>query len=154
MRPILLCGLLSLLSAALLAAPSRPTTDAPTWFTVVGDPLDEDSNTVQVNPVTREADPRKMQVRVSRSAPRISWDGVPYRSYVATVLFDCQRHIARYLAIRYHLTATWQGTPHRVVDYAAGPPRLMEFRDMVPNPMARIVAAACPSPTRVPATAS
>jgi hypothetical protein len=42
----------------------------------------------------------------------------------------------------------WRGTPHSTVDYRTGPPRMMEFRDMQPNPTARLVAAACNTPPR------
>ena len=137
----------------LLALAAAPALAAPNWFTVAGDPLDPEANTVQVNPVADGADPRRMQVRVSRALPRISWDGVPYRSYRADVLFNCKKSTARYLSIHYYLEPRWLGTPQRVVDYATGEPRLMEFREMEPNPMARIIAAACATLPRSPAAA-
>lgn len=136
-----LTWLMPCLLTALLASTSRAAQSD--WFTVAGDPLDAGSNTVQVDPVAREREPRKMRVRVNRAMPRTSWDGVPYRSYEANVLFDCQRRSARYLSIRYHLQANWAGAPERIVDYGTGPERPMVFKDMQPNPTARIVAAAC-----------
>lgn len=138
----------------LLALATAPALAAPNWFTVAGDPLDPNVNTVQVDPVAHSAEPRRMQVRVSRAQPRISWDGVPYRSYHADVLFDCRKSTARYLAIHYHLEPVWLDAPHRKVDYTTGAPRLMEFREMKPNPMARIIAAACAKQQRPPAGAS
>jgi hypothetical protein len=114
------------------------------WFTVAGDPDNEAVNTVQVNPVSVESGPglRTMKVRVSRSAPRTSWDGVPYRSYVSAVLFDCPKGTARYLTLTFYMQPGWKGEPHRTVDYG-DPPRWMEFRDVTPNPNERIRRAAC-----------
>ena len=103
-----------------------------------------ETDTVQVDPVARDTEPRVMGVRVSRSAPRISWDGVPYRSYVAEVEFDCTLRTARYLGITFFLEPLWQGAPVRTVDYRADDPRRMEFREIDPNPTQRIVSAACP----------
>lgn len=115
------------------------------WLTVQGDPELPDQDTVQVDPVARELEPRVMGVRVNRSAPRISWDGVPYRSYTAQVAFDCTSRTARYRSIAFFLDPLWQGNPMRTVDYTSGPPRMMEFREIQPNPTQRIISAACPA---------
>lgn len=122
------------------------------WFTVVGDPQADQVDTVQVDPWTHAGD-GSLQIRINRAQPRISWDGVPYRSYTAQVAFDCPAGRAQYLSIRYHLEPLWRGEPHRSVDYRSGPQRLMEFREMQPNPTARIVAAACNNTPRRPASA-
>ncbi len=116
-----------------------------TWLTVAGDPDDLATNVIQVDPVDRDGDTRTMRVRVSRATPRVSWDGVPYRSYESNVLFDCSRQTARYLSITFFARPGWQGEPLRTVDYATGTPRWMEFRDVEPNPNRRIVNAACPA---------
>lgn len=117
------------------------------WLTVAGDPENEAVNTVQVDPVSIERSPelRTMKVRVSRSVQRTSWDGIPYRSYVSTVLFDCRRFTARYLSITYHALPGWRGEPVKTVEYE-DPPRWMEFRDIQPNPNQRIITAACGTP--------
>ncbi|MET0311720.1 MAG: surface-adhesin E family protein [Burkholderiaceae bacterium] len=123
----------------------------PVWLTVAGDPDNENVNTVQVDPVSIEKSPgmRTMTVRVSRATQRTSWDGIPYRSYVSSVLFDCRKFTARYLSLTYHVQPRWQGEPVRTVEYE-DPPRWMEFRDIQPNPNQRIIAAACGAPNRVP----
>ena len=114
-----------------------------TWFTVMGDPQDASVNTVQVDPVDHDADLRTLRVRVSRSTQRTSWDGVPYRSYTAQVAFECEKNKARYLVLTYYPQPRWQGEPDKTVDYTTGPPRMMEFRDVTPNPTQRIIHAAC-----------
>ncbi len=124
-----------------LAGTASATT--PDWFTVHGDATAADKDTVQVDPIARSLDPRVMAVRVSRAAPRISWDGIPYRSFVAEVAFDCAAGHARYRRLTYYLDPLWKGTPLREVDYTSGPPRMMEFREVEPNPTQRIVSAAC-----------
>lgn len=115
----------------------------PTWLTVLGDPADPAVNTVEVDPVDHDQDERSLRVRVNRSAPRTSWDGVPYRSYEAVVLFDCTRKSARYQTITFFAQPLWRGDALRSVDYSTGPARMMEFRDVHPNPLQRIVHAAC-----------
>lgn len=115
------------------------------WFTVTGNPDDATLNTVQVDPKPEDGVDglKTMRLRVNRSAQRTSWDGTPYRSYEARVLFDCPRKSARYLTITYYDSPLWQGRPHKTTDYTRGPERLMLFRDVEPNPTARIVRAAC-----------
>jgi hypothetical protein len=121
----------------------------PTWLTIIGAPDDPKVNTIQVDPVPKdgEENSRTMRVRVSRSAARVSWDGVAYRSYEADVLFDCRENTARYLSIAYFPQPHWRGEP-RTVDYSTGERRMMEFREVVPNPHQRILYAACAGVTR------
>lgn len=114
------------------------------WFTVTGNPMDAGANTVQVDPVALgiAGTTRTMNVRVNRSAPRLNWDKVPYRSYESQVVFDCQAGRAGYVQARYFTQPLWQGEPNVVADYRQNP-RPMLFRDMEPNPTSRIVQAAC-----------
>jgi hypothetical protein len=135
-------GAPALKTAPAQAAPT-PAGQSSTWFTVLGNPEDASVDTVQVDPVDYDNDPRTMRVRVSRSAQRNSWDGVPYRSYTSSVLFDCDRGTARYLNITYYTQANWHGEAGKTVDYTTGPVRSMAFKDVTPNPMQRIVHAAC-----------
>ena len=120
------------------------------WLTMSGDgelPLNTAQNLIQVNPQSIEgsAELRTMGVRVSRSAQRTNWDGLPYRSYVATVEFDCVKKTARYVLINYYLTPVWSGPVHKAVSYPLQNPRYMAFREVTPNPLDRIVRAACMS---------
>ncbi|MFM9924178.1 surface-adhesin E family protein [Variovorax sp. H27-G14] len=116
----------------------------PGWFTVVGDPLDKGADTVQVDPdrVAVAASDKAMNLRVNRASPRLNWDGIAYRSYESRVVFDCQSRRASYMAARYYTEPMWQGEPHHVAHYADAPKPVL-FRDMKPNPTARIVRAAC-----------
>lgn len=115
------------------------------WFTVLGDPADPHVNTIQVDPtpVLVEDQLRTMNVRVSRSAQRTSWEGVKYRSYESRVVFDCTNNTARYTMLSFYLLPLWRGESHKTSTYGPETPRLMEFRDVLPNPTLRIMRAAC-----------
>jgi hypothetical protein len=115
------------------------------WLTVLGDAANPAVNTIQVDPapVSITDAGRVLRVRVSRSADRINWDGVPYRSYESTVLFDCANRTARYLRITYYQQPAWSGEVFKSVNYSAAAPRWMQFREVEPNPNERIIAAAC-----------
>jgi hypothetical protein len=120
------------------------------WLTVLGDPAQAGVNTIQVEPAALEArgSIRTLKVRVSRSLPRTSWDGVPYQSYQSLVVFDCEKRTARYQSIDYYLHPLWAGKPYRTSDYSRGEPRWMLFRGVEPNPNVRIVNAACAAASR------
>ncbi len=117
------------------------------WFTVLGDPANPAVDTIEVDPspvsVTVEA--QTMRVRVSRSTLRKSWDGVPYRSYVSDVVFDCANKKARYSVLVFYMEPLWQGNSHNTSTYSHDKPRWMEFRDVRPNPNQQIIRAACES---------
>jgi hypothetical protein len=131
-----------ILAAALVHAAGHAQ---PIWLTVTGDAEDPAVNTIEVDPVPVSVaqEMRTMRLRVSRSTPRTSWDGTPYRSYYATVRFDCERSIARYMAISFHAEPGWKGEPVTTTDYSTDTLRLMEFRDVWPNPHQRLMRAAC-----------
>jgi hypothetical protein len=115
------------------------------WLNVVGDAKDESVNTIEVDPVpvTVNGDWRTMKIRVSRSVQRTSWDGVPYRSYTSTVLFDCANKSARYLSLDFYMEPAWKGISHKTSTFTVDAKRPMEFRDVTPNPTQRLVRAAC-----------
>lgn len=115
------------------------------WFNVMGDAAQESVNTIEVDPtpIAIAGQTRTLRVRVSRSKERISWDGVAYRSYVSDVLFDCASSTARYLSIDYYHLPAWKGEVYARRVYPESEPRLMEFRDVEPNPNRRIIRAAC-----------
>ncbi|CAN5453356.1 hypothetical protein BH11PSE7_BH11PSE7_24720 [soil metagenome] len=120
------------------------------WLTVSGDPQDTTVNTIQVHPIPLQVgyESRTMRVRVSRSLPRTSWDGIAYRSYESRVQFDCAANTARYLTITYFAQPMWAGESYKTSDYTTGTPRMMEFRDVSLNPNVRIKRAACASVNR------
>ena len=115
------------------------------WFNVMGDTADETVNTIEVDPtpVSIGKETRIMRIRVSRLADRVNWEGVPYRSYVSEVLFDCANNTARYVSIDYYKTPAWKGEPYKRSLYSQNEPRPMQFRDVGPNPYRRIIRAAC-----------
>ena len=134
---------------ALALAPMLAPADT-LWLTVMGSASDPAANTIQVDPAPVEVKDefRIMRVRVSRSSQRSSWDGIPYRSYESTVLFDCTQQNARYLSLRFFMQPGWAGESHKTSTYPPETPRWMEFRDVQPNPTARIIRAACLGITR------
>jgi hypothetical protein len=135
-KNILLWGLLG--SASMLHAQAA-------WFTVLGDPQEPAVNTIEVDPVpvSVQGEVRTMKIRVSRSTQRTSWDGVHYRSYASTVLFDCANKSARYVSLDFYLQPLWKGESHKTSTYPEGVIRRMEFRDVTPNPRQRLIRAAC-----------
>ena len=145
------CSALAGLAFVALAGPAAaPADDAGEWLTVVGDmshPSDMSKDAVQVNPSSiRDAGGlRVMQIRTNRAENRVSWDGVLYRSFNATVEFDCDNKTARYVSLSYFMQPAWKGTSHETSTYTKDQFRPMAFSSMVPNPAARIVRAACES---------
>ena len=115
------------------------------WFTVLGDRAAPQLNTIEVDPAPLETSDagRTMRIRVSRSTQRTSWDNVPYRSYYATVLFNCTEGKAHYLSLTFYNEPLWKGTSHKTSTYSRDNPRPMLFLDVEPNPTQRIIKAAC-----------
>lgn len=118
----------------------------PTWFTIVGNPVDPAADTIQVEVASIQGDDalRTAKIRVSRANVRLSpWAKVEFRSFVALTQFDCKARTARYLATDFHRQPLWQGTPFHSVTYPRDVVATMRFRDVDPNPAERIVRAAC-----------
>ncbi len=115
------------------------------WLTVMGDRKDPSLDTIEVNPipVSTVDDHRVMRIRVSRSMQRINWDGIPFRSYTATVEFDCASKVGYFQQISYYLQPVWAGESHITTSYTRAEPRVMQFRGVTPNPVERIIRAAC-----------
>ena len=115
------------------------------WFNIVGDPEDAAVDTVEVDPtpVSVSGSSRVLRVRVSRSAERASWEGIPYRSYVSEVIFDCADNTARYAWLDFYSQPGWKGEPHKRSVYGTDEPRPLRFVDVEPNPYQKIVRAAC-----------
>ncbi len=115
------------------------------WLNIMGDPANETVNTIEVNPtpLSISGETRIMLIRVSRSADRVSWDGLPYRSYLSEVVFDCTNKTARYLWIDYYTQPAWKGEPYKRSVYSQSEPRPMQFLDVEPNPNQRIIRATC-----------
>jgi hypothetical protein len=136
-----------LLSLALSVAPLGAGAE---WLTITGDPANPQENTVQVDPVpiSVTGEERVLRMRLNRSARRVNPDGIGYRSFDSTVLFDCATNTARYLETTFYDRANWSGEPSKVLTYPATSPRPMLLRDLEPNPSQRIIHAACEGPRR------
>ena len=119
------------------------------WFNVMGDAADESVNTIEVDPtpVSITGETRIMRVRVSRSQDCVNCDGVPYRSFVSDVLFDCPQGEARYLSIDYYRLPVWKGEPFLRQVFPQTEPGMMQFRDVEPDSYRRILRAACHTST-------
>ena len=139
---------MSLCLCPFLQAGAQPKIQAQTqtmWFNIMGDTTDASVNTIEVDPTPVSIDRHKrvMRVRVSRSADRVSWYDVPYRSYVSEVMFDCATNSARYLSIDYYRQPFWTGELARRVTFGADDYRAMRFLDVEPNPYQIIIRAVC-----------
>lgn len=121
-----------------------------TWFTIVGNPGDAQSDLVEVDPQSRSftAGNSTLNVRVSRPVLRTSSDGVPFRSYTATVLVDCASKNARFISANFYMMPLWEGRPHASLAFSAAEVRPLMFRNIEPNPAARIIRAACQPPSQ------
>lgn len=119
------------------------------WLTVVGDPADTSADTIEVDPVAVAVDGpmHTMRVRVSRPRERTSTDGIVFMSYRAVVLFDCNLRTARFLSADFFRLPLWTGSPHESIVYASNLIRPMVFREIEPNPLQRIIRAACQGPS-------
>lgn len=119
-------------------------TFAETWFSIAGNPLDSAIDTVQAAPdtVVVFGNLRVMKIRTNRAAVRQGYDGLPFRSYLSTVQIDCESRDTRFRKLELFDEALWRG-PSRMIDYADREMPKMVFQDMRPNPVARIVQAAC-----------
>ncbi|MBP7564539.1 MAG: hypothetical protein KA795_00890 [Burkholderiaceae bacterium] len=133
-----------LFACAALAAGTAARAAQTTWLTIMGDPSDAASDVVQIEPesVVVFSNLRTIRIRVSRAHPRKGYDERPYRGFIGAVHIDCANATARYRQLQLFSGPLWTGAS-RVVNYtdAAMPP--MAFRDIEPNPTARIVQAAC-----------
>lgn len=115
------------------------------WFTIVGDPGDIQTDLVEVDPQSRSLNAGNaiLNIRVSRAILRTSSDGVPFRSYTATVLVDCSAKSARFVNATFYMMPLWEGRPHTSLTYSATEVRPVLFRSIEPNPAAKIIRAAC-----------
>ncbi len=115
------------------------------WLTVMGDKTDAALDTIEVNPIpiSMSEEGRVMRIRVSRSMQRTNWDNIPFRSYQAIVDFDCENKQGVFQTITYYAQPLWAGEPTITTIYSKTEPRLMQFRGVVPNPVERIIRAAC-----------
>ncbi len=135
-------------AAAAAAAAAAPVLAPVPWLTVVGDAADASLDTIEVDPVaiSTSGAERSMRIRVSRTRERTSTDGVVFTSYRAVVLFDCGKRSARFLSADFFRAPLWQGEAHESIVYASNLPRPMVFRGIEPNPLQRIIRAACQIP--------
>jgi hypothetical protein len=115
------------------------------WLTVVGDRLDPAVGTIEIDPnaISVVGDQRTMLVRVSRPQERVSSDGVAFRSYLANVQFDCVQKNARFVSVDFFEQWLWQGKPHKSMAYGPTQIRPVLFRFFEPNPLEKLVRAAC-----------
>ena len=119
-----------------------------TWLTVAGNPGDASTDLLEVDPKSRVQilDEATLNIRVSRNKLLSSSDGIPFRSYTATIRVNCLEKTARFATAAFHMMPFWEGTPHRVLVFTSTEIRPVIFRFFEPNPTARVVKAACISP--------
>jgi hypothetical protein len=116
----------------------------PVWLTILGNPLDPMSDAVQVDVTSAVAfeTARVVTLRANRAKDRMARDGKPFRSYVSSVLIDCDTDSARHRVQDLYAGPLWTGAM-RTARYNDNDIRRMAFQDMEANPKDRIIRAAC-----------
>ena len=120
------------------------------WLTFAVYSGDAQSDVLEADPLSRSvtSNGTTLNIRVNRAMLRTSTDGIPFRSYTATVLVDCAAKTARFVTASFYMMPFWEGKPHRTLDYSSTEVRPLLFRLFDPNPLPRIVAATCASAPR------
>ena len=129
-----------LASTALSAAHASPT-----WLTLVGDPNDPTADYIQFDPsgLARDNGLPTLPIRVSRVHPRISQEGIVFRSFEAVVAVHCKKNTAHFVNTSFYAQPDFKGTSFRTVVFAPSDIRLMAFREIKGEPTQRVVRAAC-----------
>ena len=99
--------------AFFLALDAAIAHDQSHWLTMVGTPGKPDENTIEVRPASfaATANPPSLDIRVNRSAPSVSSEGIPFRSYMVTILVDCGEKTARFTTASFYMMPMWEGQP-------------------------------------------
>ena len=115
------------------------------WLTLVGDPADPSSDYFEFDPsaLTLDAGQATIPVRVSRSSPRTSKEGIVFRSFESVVAVDCKKRTARFLQATFFAEPDFQGSPFRTEVFGPQDLRPMEFRLIKGAPTRRVIDAAC-----------
>ena len=118
------------------------------WLTLVGDPHNSHTEVLEVNPLSRlqSANESTLNIRVNHGKLLTSSEGIPFRSYTATIRVDCVEKTARFVTVSYHMMPMWDGKSHRDLVFPATEVRPLVFRFFEANPILRIVKSACNSP--------
>ena len=140
MSPLYTALLACLASAGLSAAHASPT-----WLTLVGDPNDPTADYIQFDPsgLARDNGLPTLPIRVSRVHPRISQEGIVFRSFEAVVAVHCKKNTAHFVNTSFYAQPDFKGTSFRTVVFAPSDIRLMAFREIKGEPTLRVVRAAC-----------
>lgn len=115
------------------------------WLTLVGDPADPSSDYIEFDPgaLTRDGGQASIPVRVSRSSPRTSKEGIVFRSFESVVAVNCKKRVARFLQATFFAEPDFQGVPFRTEVFGPLDLRPMEFRLIKGAPTRRVIDAAC-----------
>lgn len=136
-----------LIALTLTAGPARAETTGTQWFTLAGDAGSSTSDYIQIDlaSVTGHTPNPTIVVRVSRSKPRTSREGIMFRSFVAPTEIDCQQKTARFLSSAFYAQSNFQGLPFRTEIFDKTDIRPMAFREFPNDPTGRTIRAACQS---------
>lgn len=140
------CPLNRLLLAAALSVALSAQAAEPVWFTVAGDARDPQADTIVIDMASLKAraNQQLMMVRVSRGHERHSQHtGNRFRSYAAKVEIDCAKDTATIRNTHFYAQPLWSGEPFARVEFPAPQQVPLALREFDPNPMPRIIRAAC-----------
>ncbi len=118
------------------------------WLTLTGDPGNFHTDVLEVDPLSRlqNLNESTLNIRASHGKLLTSSEGIPFRSYTATIRVSCVDKTARFVNVSYHLMSLWEGKPHRELVFSATEVRPLVFRFFEANTILRIVKSACASP--------
>lgn len=134
----------SFLIVMALGFSSAVCAEGPAWFTIVGNPQDAATDTLEVDVTSAVAfeSMRLVKMRVNRARSRIGYDGQPFRSYYSTAVVDCAAMTAWHRSVAFFNEPLWSGQI-RLREYTQADNRPVVFADMAPNPRERLLKAAC-----------
>ncbi len=113
-------------------------------FTILGNPADPNADTILIDPTPVEVKGpfRWMTLHMNRARQRVSTDGISFRSFTSIVEFNCDKGTARFAKTQFYNDPLWT-SPGQSFNYPPTMVRPMAFRDVNPNPVERVIKAAC-----------
>lgn len=126
-------------------SPSNPVQlhrEEPTWFAIIGNFLEEDADTVELNlaDVQPRGHNKTMNLRVNLAQQRTMGSGEKYTSYKSVIAIDCANGSVFHIQQTRYVGPRWTG--NETAQYF-GRSRPMAFAGLTPNPKPKVLKAAC-----------
>lgn len=136
--------LMGVIAGLSLASPSwaQPAHDEPTWFAIMGNLIEDDADTVELNVADARAPglTKNMDLRVNLAHQRTLGSGEKYTSYKSIITIDCETGGVFHIEQTRYVGPRWTGESST---QQFGTTRPMAFGGLIPSPKARVLKAAC-----------